>query len=148
MANDYSLNIRRYADNTPPPENNDVRAHLRGGVPKVEVEAYTELFGAHGFDPKQLLVEQDTGYFGFVPDLRDRADIKRCIDANNGVRARESEMRLPRFGGESIPGVSALVSPPPDGLCSSLPRPHASAVGYPGGIRMPSQCRAIDPDGF
>lgn len=32
-ANDYNLNIRRYADNAPPPEPHDVRAHLVGGVP-------------------------------------------------------------------------------------------------------------------
>ena len=37
--NDYNLNIRRYADNAPPPEPHDVRAHLLGGVPKAEVEA-------------------------------------------------------------------------------------------------------------
>jgi type I restriction-modification system DNA methylase subunit len=30
--NDYNLNIRRYADNAPPPEPHDVRAHLHGGV--------------------------------------------------------------------------------------------------------------------
>jgi len=30
--NDYNLNIRRYADNAPPPELHDVRAHLLGGV--------------------------------------------------------------------------------------------------------------------
>jgi type I restriction enzyme M protein len=34
--NDYILNIRRYADNAPPPEPHDVRAHLLGGVPKAE----------------------------------------------------------------------------------------------------------------
>jgi len=36
-ANAYNLNIRRYADNAPPPEPHDVRAHLLGGVPKAEV---------------------------------------------------------------------------------------------------------------
>ena len=33
-ANDDNLNIRRYADNAPPPEPHDVRAHLHGGVPR------------------------------------------------------------------------------------------------------------------
>ena len=32
--NDFNLNIRRYVDNTPPPEPQDVRAHLHGGVPR------------------------------------------------------------------------------------------------------------------
>ena len=32
-GNDFNCNIRRYADNAPPPEPHDVRAHLHGGVP-------------------------------------------------------------------------------------------------------------------
>ena len=34
-----NLNIRRYADSSPPPEPHDVRAHLHGGVPKREIES-------------------------------------------------------------------------------------------------------------
>lgn len=52
--NDYNCNIRRYADNTPPPEPQDVRAHLLGGVPLAEIEAKQALFEAHGFDPMSL----------------------------------------------------------------------------------------------
>lgn len=58
-ANDYNCNIRRYADNAPPPEPHDVTAHLFGGIPKVEVEAKQELFAAHGFDPRTILVERN-----------------------------------------------------------------------------------------
>ena len=36
--NDYNLNIRRYADTSPPPEQFDVKAILRGGIPVSEVE--------------------------------------------------------------------------------------------------------------
>ena len=49
--NDCNLNIRRYADNAPPSEPHDVRAHLLGGVPKAEVEANAMRFNAHGLDP-------------------------------------------------------------------------------------------------
>ncbi|MEH2417617.1 type I restriction-modification system subunit M [Nostoc sp.] len=52
---EYNCNIRRYADNTPPPEPQDVRSHLLGGVPKSEVDAKQELFTSHGFDPMTLL---------------------------------------------------------------------------------------------
>jgi type I restriction enzyme M protein len=38
-AEDYNLNIRRYVDNSPPPEPHDVRAHLHGGIPAAEVES-------------------------------------------------------------------------------------------------------------
>ena len=50
-TNDWNLNIRRYVDNSPPPEPHDVRAHLLGGVPVAEVEAQHPLFEALGFDP-------------------------------------------------------------------------------------------------
>jgi type I restriction enzyme M protein len=66
-ANDYNLNIRRYVDNTPPPEPQDVRAHLHGGVPKAEVRDRQAVFAAHGVDVHALFVERDTDYYDF-PD--------------------------------------------------------------------------------
>lgn len=44
VAEDYNCNIRRYVDNAPPPEPQDVRAHLHGGVPKIEVESLTHFW--------------------------------------------------------------------------------------------------------
>ncbi|MFZ3253688.1 MAG: type I restriction-modification system subunit M, partial [Syntrophales bacterium] len=38
-THDYNLNIRRYVDNTPDPEPEDVQAHLIGGIPEAEVRA-------------------------------------------------------------------------------------------------------------
>lgn len=57
--NDYNCNIRRYADNAPPPEPHDVTAHLLGGIPKIEVEAKRELLAAHGFDSSKIFVERN-----------------------------------------------------------------------------------------
>ncbi len=42
--NDFNCNIRRYADNAPPPEPHDVRAHLHGGVPRAELDAHAPLY--------------------------------------------------------------------------------------------------------
>ncbi len=36
---DYNFNIRRYVDNSPPAEPQDVKAHLYGGIPTEEVDA-------------------------------------------------------------------------------------------------------------
>ena len=52
-ANDFNLNIRRYVDNSPPPEPHDVRAHLLGGVPAGEIAAKKSLYAALDFDPRQ-----------------------------------------------------------------------------------------------
>jgi len=87
--NDYNLNIRRYADNAPPPEPQDVRAHLAGGVPRAEVEAKAALFHAHGLDPADLLVARDARYLDFAPALTTRAAIKPAIETHPGVLAAE-----------------------------------------------------------
>ena len=89
---DFSLNIRRYADNAPPPEPHDVRAHLLGGVPKVEVEAQAELLASHGFDPARVLVERDEHYLDFRPELNGNGDLKTVIEDDPGVRAKEQEL--------------------------------------------------------
>lgn len=89
---EYNLNIRRYADNAPPPEPHDVTAHLLGGVPKAEVEAHHELFSAHGFDPMHLLVEKDDRYYDFAPDLEDESEINSRVKNDAGVQAREAEL--------------------------------------------------------
>lgn len=92
-ANDYNLNIRRYADNAPPPEPHDVRAHLVGGVPKAEVDAKATLFKAHGLSPLDLLVERDAKYLDFRPELTRRQDLKPAIEGNAGLVAKEAAIR-------------------------------------------------------
>ncbi|MGH3834369.1 MAG: N-6 DNA methylase [Pseudonocardiaceae bacterium] len=66
--NAYNLNICRYVDNNPPPEPQDVRAHLHGGVPKVEVAAKVAQFAAYGIDVAELFAERDTDYYDFPPE--------------------------------------------------------------------------------
>lgn len=92
LANNWNLNIRRYADNAPPPEPQNVRAHLLGGVPKAEVADQAELFAAHGFDPLVLLVERDERYFDFRPDLTSKTDLKAAVETDAGVREREQTL--------------------------------------------------------
>jgi len=89
--NGDNLNIRRYADNAPPPEPHDVRAHLHGGIPKSEVDAKRVVFDAHGFHPSRLLTKHATapGYFDWIPDVHDKADLKKRIESDDGVVAKE-----------------------------------------------------------
>lgn len=86
-----NLNIRRYADNAPPAEPHDVRAHLHGGVPKREIESKRTVFEAHGFDHARLLKKNANvgdGYLDFV-GINDKADLKKLIESDQGVVARE-----------------------------------------------------------
>lgn len=92
--NDDNLNIRRYADNAPPPEPQDVRAHLHGGIPGAEVQTKAGLFAAHGFEPMCLLEKRKkpAGYFDFGHTLKDKAEIARRITSDPGVVAKEQAL--------------------------------------------------------
>ncbi len=82
--NDYNLNIRRYVDNTPPPEPQDVRAHLYGGVPKAEVAAKAEQFAAYGIVAGELFAERDADYYDFP------------VEGHEAMAACISELAVPR----------------------------------------------------
>ena len=67
-SNDFNLNIRRYVDNTPPPEPQDVRAHLHGGSaqgrgphPRRPVRRTTASTCIH------FLPNETRGYYDFPP---------------------------------------------------------------------------------
>ena len=109
-SNDFNLNIRRYADNSPPPEPHDVRAHLSGGLPRAEVEAHAERFATHGFDPLALLKRGRSGCFDFAAGIEAKADLRPLIEDDDGVRAREEELRtaLARWWGRKRRAVVKL----------------------------------------
>ncbi|WP_280539785.1 N-6 DNA methylase [Chromohalobacter sp. 11-W] len=93
--NGYNLNIRRYADNAPPPEPHDVHAHLVGGIPEAEVEAKRPLLDAQGLDPADVFEPKpnDAGYWLFREHIATKADIKPAIEHNPGVVAQEQALR-------------------------------------------------------
>ncbi len=91
--NDYNLNIRRYADNAPPPEPQDVTAHLLGGIPVKEIEGKQPLFQAHGFNSKTYITSIREGYSTFKDTITNRAALKNSVEADAGVQANEKELR-------------------------------------------------------
>lgn len=91
-ANDDNLNIRRYVDNTPPPEPQDVRAHLVGGVPRAEIEAKKALLDAYGIGVGDLFAERDPGDAGGTEYVDFRGEGARP-DMAGLARPREEELR-------------------------------------------------------
>jgi type I restriction enzyme M protein len=87
-GNDFNLNIRRYVDNSPPPEPHDVGAHLLGGVPTGEIEAQRLLFDALGFDPAHAFTprEADPRYHDFSTAIADRSTIRPLVENDPGVQ--------------------------------------------------------------
>lgn len=92
--NGYNLNIRRYADNAPPPEPHDVRAHLLGGIPNSEIEAKLPLFRAQGLNPDDLfdVKPDDSNYRLFRENIATKAAIKGVVENNVGVQAQEQAL--------------------------------------------------------
>jgi type I restriction enzyme M protein len=88
--NDDNLNIRRYVDTTPPPEPQDVRAHLHGGIPKIEVEAKRTIFEAHGLGLDDLLMERDADHLEFTKTIDSKRQLKDLIEADAGVVQAET----------------------------------------------------------
>ena len=74
--NDYNLNIRRYADTSPPPERFDVRAILRGGIPVSEVEDDYIQETLEGMDVSCVFVRGDNEYYEFKPEIETKDQIR------------------------------------------------------------------------
>jgi type I restriction enzyme M protein len=91
-ANDYNLNIRRYVDNSPEPEIEDVRAHLLGGVPKREVARYADHLARFGLSPEVVFVERDADYYDFKPEIHNKTDIRPLIENHPNVKERQAEL--------------------------------------------------------
>ena len=81
--NDYNLNIRRYADTSPPPEPFDVRAILHGGVPVSEVEDEYIQETLQGMDVSSVFVRRDQNYYEFRPEIKTKEQIQDHLCDNN-----------------------------------------------------------------
>ena len=78
--NDYNLNIRRYADTSPPPEQFDVKAILRGGIPVTEVEDEYIQETLNGMDVSCVFVRRDNEYYDFKPEIETKEQIRDHLD--------------------------------------------------------------------
>lgn len=80
--NEFNLNIRRYADTSPPPEQYDIRALLHGGVPISEVEDDYVQETLQGFDVSCVLTKRDNYYYDFIPSIRSKDQIKDFVNSD------------------------------------------------------------------
>ncbi len=74
--NDYNLNIRRYADTSPPPEQFDVKAILNGGIPISEVEDEYIQETLNGMDVSCIFIKRDNEYYDFKPEIESKEQIR------------------------------------------------------------------------
>jgi len=111
-AEDFNCNIRRYVDNAPPPEPQDVRAHLHGGVPKAEVDALARGWANYRglrercFQPRPGTAD----YLDFAPAVTDRRALAAVVDRDPGVAAAHAAFldTLAAWWRQHLPEVEAL----------------------------------------
>ncbi len=77
--NDYNLNIRRYADTSPPPEQFDVKAILNGGIPVSEVEDEYIQETLNGMDVSCVFIKRDNEYYDFKPEIESKEQIREYL---------------------------------------------------------------------
>jgi type I restriction enzyme M protein len=81
-VHDYNLNIRRYVDNTPDPEPEDVQGHLIGGIPEAEVASRAVDFARFGIQQAALFQPERPGYLSFHSNIQTRPAIKTVLEAD------------------------------------------------------------------
>lgn len=85
-AEEFNCNIRRWVDNAPEPDNQDVEAHLNGGMPKCEVDALDDRFNSY-YDLKNNMFELlRDGYYKFSDKVPNKEAIKDLIVGSNGYK--------------------------------------------------------------
>lgn len=91
-GNDCNLNIRRYVDNSPLQEPHDVKAHILGGVPNIEVTALNGLITKYAIAEADVFQDRGDGYSLFREVCSDKRKIKGFISTHHGVAAANRRM--------------------------------------------------------
>ena len=87
---DFNLNIRRYDDNSPDPEPQDIKAHLHGGIPKKEWD--TQLLRTYAIKDSLFFKDKNSNYYLFK-NVSDRDQIKEILEASDNFKQTDKEMQ-------------------------------------------------------
>jgi type I restriction enzyme M protein len=113
-AEDYNCNIRRYVDNAPPPEPHDVRAHLHGGVPLVEVNTLAHFWNNYAGLRDDCFVARDATYLNLSAALADKRNIAAFVANHAGVVARNQTFmqQIETWWAANLASVEGLAADP------------------------------------
>ena len=93
QGHDYNLNIRRYVDNTPEPEPEDVKAHLKGGIPVSEIQTQQRQFAKFDFTSDVIFKKHLENYQLFREELTDKSAIRETVESNAQIQRAIEGMR-------------------------------------------------------
>lgn len=109
-TNDCNLNIRRYVDNTPDQEPQNVKAHLAGGVPKTEVESLNDRLSKYEITPHDLFTDDGSEFYHFKKECSSKDEIKSAILGCAGVLKADKRIHqaFEQFWKQAEQSVDAL----------------------------------------
>lgn len=90
--NDFNLNIRRYVDNSPDPEIEDVHAHLVGGIPKREAAIYEPALKKYKIKGSDILIEKNRDYLDFIGTISEKSNIREIVENHRSIQKVNAEM--------------------------------------------------------
>ncbi len=107
---EYNLNIRRYVDNSPDAEPQDVRAHLNGGIPLAEINLLNSYFDNYTGCRELLFTNYLVDYLQFQADITSKEDIKPLIENSSGVTKLHElyNQKLIKWWQTNLPTIQAI----------------------------------------
>lgn len=88
---DFNFNIRRYVDNSPPAEPQDIKAHLYGGIPIAEVDALQHYWDNYPNLRKDFFIPKNKEYAFFTSEIETKEHIKEAVNKHPDVIAKREE---------------------------------------------------------
>lgn len=107
---EYNFNIRRFVDNAPPSEPQDVHAHLKGGIPESEVQFLAKLLASYPGLNDKLFTSLKEGYLKFTDAIVQNEDIKKIFDESESIKATQDQYtaQLNEWWNEAVQDFEAL----------------------------------------
>ncbi|WP_320112288.1 N-6 DNA methylase [Draconibacterium orientale] len=90
---EFNFNIRRFVDNAPPAEPQDVHAHLQGGIPESEVIALSDMFASYPGLRDRLFTTFKKNYLKFYDSIAQKEDIKTLFEESKEIRATQNQYK-------------------------------------------------------
>ncbi|ALZ77325.1 N-6 DNA methylase [Rheinheimera sp. F8] len=107
---DYNLNIRRYVDNSPAPEPQNVKAHLNGGIPTEEIDALQVTWDDYPGLKESLFVPRSSDEFqDFADEFELLSSLKPHIENYPAVLKKHADFQAALDGWkQNLAGFEAL----------------------------------------
>jgi type I restriction enzyme M protein len=88
---EFNFNIRRFVDNAPTPEPQDVHAHLQGGIPASEVKSLQDFFNCYKGLNGKLFEPLKEGYQKFTNAISQKEEIKKLFDVSEEIKTAHAQ---------------------------------------------------------